>query len=107
MKRKIFSIYDVKAQTHGTPFFFLHKGEALRAFMSVTNDPGTSINKYPADFKLHMLGEYDDQSGKLISLPSPEYLGTASDFIEIPKIQTLQKQLPLEGEKNVKDNPAK
>lgn len=89
MKRKVFSVYDVKAQTYANPFLFTHKGEAIRAFMTGATDKSTSLNKYPSDYKLYYLGEFDDQSGKLHSIPNPEYLNTASDFVhnELPITQ--------------------
>lgn len=90
MKRKIFAVYDVKAQAYATPFLYNHKPEAIRAFMTASNDPQTNLNKYPADYKLYYLGEFDDQSGKYTSLNIPEYLNTASDFIntKLPQLQT-------------------
>lgn len=82
MIRKIFSVYDDKAHAYANPFYFSTKGEAIRAFSSVCNEATSQLNKYPSDFKLYMLGELDDQSGVITSLSIPEYLGTASEFIE-------------------------
>jgi len=38
------------------------------------------MSRHPADFRLVRLGEYDDNSGKLFPLDSPEFVCNLSDF---------------------------
>lgn len=97
MKRKLFSVYDVKAQFYGNPFLFTHKGEAIRAFMTAANDPQTNINRYPEDYQLFYLGEFDDVTGKFLGSSHPEHLNNASEFTI--KIKTQNEN----GAKNVKE----
>ena len=63
MITKIFSVYDSKAEVFGKPFFSGTKGLALRSFTEISNDSASEIGKYPADFTLFELGEYDDSNG--------------------------------------------
>lgn len=60
MKLKIFTIYDVKSETYLQPFYMKTKGEAIRGFYEALNDPQTTFAKYPADFTLFEIGEFDD-----------------------------------------------
>lgn len=63
MVLKTFSVYDVAAELYGTPFFMQSKAEAIRAFTSLVNDGNTMPGRYPAQFKLVQLAEWDNESG--------------------------------------------
>lgn len=87
MNLKIFAMFDKKAQAFAQPFFFHHKAEALRALEDITTDPQSRINKHPADFSMHLIGEWDDRSGKITPLANPEFLEEALAFAPV-KIKT-------------------
>lgn len=91
MKLKAFSVFDVKADTFSAPFFFPATGLAVRAFKATVADRETSVGKYPEDFKLVELGEFDDQLGVLTSKDHSS-LGFASDYVERDERQAV---LPL------------
>lgn len=81
MLLKVYSIYDEKAKCFGQPFFMAHNGMALRAFSDLIQDKNTMVAKHPSDFKLYVLGEFDDNSGGLSTLAQPEFLSNALDFV--------------------------
>lgn len=81
MTMLVYSIFDEKAAVFGVPFFMKNKGIALRAFGDLIKDGNTSINKHPDDFKLYYLGEFDDNSGSLVSCKQPEFIAHAVDFV--------------------------
>lgn len=86
MVKQVFSVFDKKAKAYTQPFFMNQKGEALRAFDGIVADKQTQIAKYPEDFALYKLGEFDDVSGLLSSLNEPEFIAHAVDFVkEEPK----------------------
>lgn len=58
-----FSLYDRKTLSFWKPFFFLHEGEAQRALAELVRDLSTMVGKYPTDFDLVEVGEFDDQTG--------------------------------------------
>lgn len=61
-----FGVRDVKAEAFvGTPIFVRARGLAVRAFGDQANDPSSDIGKYPADFQLFELGEWDEVTGVL------------------------------------------
>lgn len=82
MKFKVFTAYDSKAEAFNTPFFMPKSGQAIRAFAEQVNKEGTDFNKFPADFTLFELGEYDDDTGLLTPLSTPKSLGLAMEFLE-------------------------
>ena len=69
-KLKVFAVRDSKAEAYMNPFFMRSRGEALRAFVSGVNDPQTQLCKFPADFTLFEIGEFDEESGDLVMLPT-------------------------------------
>lgn len=77
MKLKMFSIRDQKAECFNTPFFQKTHGEAERNFLTLARDEKSSISKYPEDFDLYYLGEYDDNLGTTKSLDTPQHVAKA------------------------------
>lgn len=71
---KMYSIRDAKSEVYNTPFFAKTHGEAERNFRTASNDDKTTISKYPEDYDLYYLGEYDDNKGTLASLDSPQHI---------------------------------
>lgn len=93
MKRKLFCIYDSKVKSYLDPITLRNTGEALRAFDSIVNNPGSDFNKYPGDYTLFEIGEFDDETGSLFQYEAKINLGLAIDFkkSQIPNIQSLKQ----------------
>ena len=77
---RIFAVYDLKAQDFGQPFFNQNTATALRAFADLANDPNTTVYKYPDDFTLFELGEYESNTGRIIPLDQPKTLASATEY---------------------------
>lgn len=73
MQLKIYSIRDTKAEVFHPPFFQKSHGEAERSFSELLRDEKSLIYKYPEDYDLYYLGNYDDQTGKITPNNSPEH----------------------------------
>lgn len=76
---KIYSVYDSKVGSYLSPFFMRSKGEAIRALTNELASDTSNIGKYPADFTLFEIGEYDDSSGAIKSI-APVSIGVAIEF---------------------------
>lgn len=74
---KMYTVRDSKAEIFNPPFFQRSAGEALRAFSATANNKETTIYQNPEDYDLYYLGEYDDVSGKLDPLPTPQHVTKA------------------------------
>lgn len=74
MELKVFSIRDSKGEIFHQPFFNKSHGEAERNFRELTNDQKSMISKYPEDFDLYYLGTYDDNSGRMEPLDTPQHI---------------------------------
>lgn len=71
---KAFSIRDQKSEVYNSPFFKSTHGEAERDFRSACNDEKTMIAKYPEDFDLYYIGEYDDNKGQFKPIDTPQHI---------------------------------
>ena len=74
MTQKAFSIRDSKAGVFNTPFFQKSIGEAERSFDKLTKDSSSMVYQYPDDYDLYYIGEYDDQSGNIKPLDTPQHI---------------------------------
>lgn len=80
MIQKVFGVRDAKALAFLQPFFSSQVGTAVRAFDEECNKESSPFYKWPGDYNLYELGDFDDQTGELIACSPIKLLGVASDF---------------------------
>lgn len=83
-KLKIFSVRDSKTEVFLAPHFLAHTGQAIRSFTEAANNPDTQLCKYPSDFTLFELGEFDQETGVVTCYPHPNNLGQADNYKRKP-----------------------
>lgn len=95
MTQKIYTVFDSKAMIYLMPTFYMTKGHAVRAFTDMVNTDGHQFNKYPADFTLFYMGEFDMSTGKIKLEDTLHSLGLAQEYLiqseakADPKVNTL------------------
>lgn len=77
MQLKMYSIRDAKAEAFNPPFYKKTHGEAERDFTELTKSPDSMVHKYPEDYDLYYCGTYDDQTGLVESLTTPQHITKA------------------------------
>jgi hypothetical protein len=82
MTQKVYTVYDSKAEAYLRPFFVSTKGLALRSMVDAVNDPQHPFNKYPEDYTLFEIGEWDDSNGTIKMHKAHESIGVAIEYIE-------------------------
>ncbi|QCQ85112.1 nonstructural protein [Blackfly microvirus SF02] len=87
---KIFSVWDSKSKTFSQPFYAMTVGVATRNFTDLVNDPQTQVNKYPDDFTLFELGEFEDSTGKISSENGPQSVINAMAVLREDRPQSLK-----------------
>lgn len=83
MLLKAYSIRDGKAQFYHTPYYKAHEGEAVRDFQQVVNDEKSTVSKFPEDFDLFHVGEYQTDTGLFSPLESPTHIRKALDLKQV------------------------
>ena len=55
-------VYDRKVEDYSPMISFKHNGDALRWFEECSKDPKQNIGRYPSDFSLIHVGDFDTSS---------------------------------------------
>lgn len=77
---KMYTVHDAAAKAYLPPFTQKSERDALSAFEEAANDSQSAISKYPADFTLIELGDFDERTGKLTLLPENLNIANAAKF---------------------------
>lgn len=85
MIKFLFSVYDSAAGMYLAPFDAPSLEFAIREFRRAANDPGHQFNRFPEDYTLFYIGDFDGSSGTLES-KEPTSLGVAITLIERKEI---------------------
>lgn len=80
--QKIYSVKDLKAKQFSPPFFLKTDGLAHRAFSETIEKGNNDWSKYPEDFSLHYLGEFNPETGEMMPVP-PESIANATEFVKV------------------------
>jgi len=80
MIKFLFSVYDSKAAVYSNPFVSLNQAVALRDFNRAATDSNSDISRFPEDYTLVELGEFDDETSVMHLHTQPVNLGHASQF---------------------------
>lgn len=78
MKLMVYTVHDKAVNAYLQPFFCRSKGEAIRSFTEACSDGKSNFGKYPLDYTLVELGDYDDVTG-LFSSREPMRVVSASE----------------------------
>lgn len=81
---KLFAIKDHKSGIFLQPNFQKSIPDALRSWEIISNEGDSMVSRFPNDFRLYHLGDFDEQTGEISILAHPSDLGSAADFKRAP-----------------------
>lgn len=90
---KIFAMYDTKAQFYMQPFAELSTISALRGFEVAVNNSDSTFNRFPDDFCLMELAEFNQLTGQIIPHDAPQNLGSARTVLKNQSTNIIQPKL--------------
>ena len=79
MKTKVFTILDLKAESYGPPFTSMTTATGLRQFQELVNDHNHFFSKYPDDYELYEIGEWEDENASFFPHEVKKQLCRGSD----------------------------
>lgn len=84
MLYRVFAVRDLKAESFNRPFFLPSIGMAERSFTDEVNRPADDnvMNRYPADFSLYHLGNWDDETARFDQFDVPTLVAHAAEVIK-------------------------
>lgn len=85
MTQKLYAIYDNKASFFMTPWPARNEGIARREFASACANPESAMGKFPGDYVLYEIGEYNDNDGSVKSAVPPVRLVDGVEAIQLAK----------------------
>lgn len=91
MELKMFSIFDSAVKTFHPPWFKPNLQHAIHDFKQIINDNRTNLYRFPHDYDLYYLGVYDDTTGKMSTLDSPEHVQKAVSLKDEPVLTETAK----------------
>jgi len=77
----IYAIYDSKAEAYLAPFTTRNDGLAARMFEAAVNDPSSNFAKWPGDYTLFCVGEFNEHTGQVAPI-THRNLGTAVQYLQ-------------------------
>ena len=80
MNVQMFTVFDAAAKRFLEPFNAPTVEFALRQFRSSVESPDHLFSKYPEDYTLFHIGEFDQESGVIHSFDTPHNLGVGVTF---------------------------
>lgn len=74
---------DRKAKSFGAPMVFQNTEIATRMARTLMEHNGqqSDLEKYPEDFDLYLIGEFDTELGTIAGLETPRFLFTYGDLL--------------------------
>jgi len=78
MKFQLFSIFDSKANVFHAPFAAVNADVAMRQFEASASDLNSLLYKFPSDFSLFHVGDFDDGNGTVQALEEFVNLGQSN-----------------------------
>lgn len=87
----VMSVYDIKIESYGPPFFALAIGQASRIFEDSVNAADSPLGKHPEDYRLFHIGYFDESDGSLISLEKPSVVREAVDCMHSGTVRSLKE----------------
>lgn len=78
---KVYSIFDDKAQVFNLPFYCSNDAMAIRAFADAINNSGRLESRFPEDFRLYCLGDFDEEKGVVVNGDMPVFLANGLSLI--------------------------
>lgn len=83
----VFTVFDSAARRFLEPFCADTPEVACRMFRTLVNREGHQFNRFPEDYTLFQIGEFDGELGTLKSLSAPHPLGVAITFRDGPRLE--------------------
>jgi len=77
----ICSVYDQKARFFSAPFTSMTTDTATRDFVRAVTDSRGMVDKFPQDYELYCIGQFNDETGHVIPFEIPVLLTRGSDHI--------------------------
>lgn len=81
MDTNLFTVFDAAANAFLEPFHAPTIEFAIREFRRAVNQEGHHFNRFPSDYTLFHVGQFDQSTGVITPSKTPTPLGVAITFL--------------------------
>lgn len=74
--KKFYSIFDTKALAFAQPFLASNDATAVRMVRGAARDPNTDLHRFPTDYVLVGLADWNEETGTIIPFEFQNNIGT-------------------------------
>lgn len=89
MIKNMYCIYDSKGETYTEPMYHDNDAVAIRWATGVVSNPDHPLAKFPEDFTLFLLGEYDLLSAEFEIRDTPK---SVLRFTELQNVTSIKQE---------------
>jgi len=93
VKLKVFTVYDSKVEAYLSPFVAPTKGVAIRSITDAVANPKSEFHRWPGDYTLFEIGEYDNSTAIYTMHKAQVNLGCLIEFAKSEENDP--RQIPL------------
>lgn len=98
MKLRVYTTHDASIDAYHQPFFARTDVECERMFReSMKRDQASNLFYYPEDFSVYIIGEFDDETGRIVGCEPVCVINGA-------QMRQYQKAVIVESQKEGVDN---
>lgn len=80
MQMQVYTVRDSAISAFVNPFYARTHEEAMRTCAQAISDKKSAMGTHPENFDLYYLGTYEDNTGKISPLDTPEHI---KKFVEL------------------------
>lgn len=78
----LFTVFDSATKLFLPTFEARTVEDAIRKFRTTVNMPDSQLHKFPEDYTLFQVGEFNQDTGELVPLATPHSLGVAVTYLD-------------------------
>lgn len=97
MKKTIVSIRDVKTGEYLSLVLVKNHLEAKRAFLGLVHEPKSPLYRFPRDYHLHVIGEFNMLLG---GITGTEHIEDITPYAEVDELVLKRERLDVEDFKS-------
>lgn len=83
----VFALYDEKAKAYQNLSVQNSIGVAVRGLTVACQNPESFLAKFPADYSLYHVGNFDERTGRVYSFNEPRLVVRCTELISKPQME--------------------
>lgn len=83
MKMQVYAIQDLKVGGFANPVTTINDAVMRRMFHTIVTDVGSVVNKYPEDYTVFHIAEFDTETAQFTNNTTPRLIANGMEFLQL------------------------